>query len=172
MFKKFLILIFAIFLINLPACADVFNHPQKLSVIIPQMPELNSINCKFKQEKTIPNSTANIKSSGDFRFIKNKGVVFNTTYPLHSTTSYNTTEYRQVNEIVNAISNKSYSKIERVFNFYFTKNKDEWQLGLIPKKKQQAAKYLASVEIHGKSYITQMIIKTTNSTKTTIWFSK
>lgn len=172
MFKKFLILIFAIFLINLPACADVFNHPQKLSVIIPQMPELNSINCKFKQEKTIPNSTANIKSSGDFRFIKNKGVVFNTTYPLHSITSYNTTEYRQVNEIVNAISNKSYSKIERVFNFYFTNNKDEWQLGLIPKKNQQAAKYLASVEIHGKSYITQMIIKTTNSTKTTIWFSK
>lgn len=172
MFKKFLISIFSILLLNLPACADVFSHPQKLSVIVSQMPELNNINCNFRQEKSIPNSTVNIKSSGNFRFIKDKGVVFNTTYPLHSTTSYNTTEYRQVNEIINAISNKSYSKIERIFNFYFVKNKDEWQLGLIPKKNQQTAKYLASIEIHGKSYITQMIIKTTNSTKTTIWFSK
>ncbi len=167
--KKFILLIFLLFL-NCSVFANVFEHPQTLSNITGQLPELNSITCKFRQEKTV--STAKLKSSGTFKFVKNEGVTFYTTYPTTFTTTYNSSEYKQINDIINAISNKSYSKIEKAFNFYFDKTQDNWQLGLKPKSNHPSAKYLKSIEIYGKSYINQMIITTVNSTKTTIWFEK
>ena len=48
MIKKIFI-IFSIFFITMQtAAAGVFEHPQKLSEIYPQLPELNNVNCKFK----------------------------------------------------------------------------------------------------------------------------
>lgn len=154
------------------AAAGVFDHPQKLSEIYPQLPEFKSVNCKFKQEKTLPNTTIPLISSGDFQFIKEKGIVFKTKYPIESTTSYNAAEFNQINDVINAISNKSFSKIENIFDFYFTKTGEDWTLGFIPKKSHQASKYLASVEIEGRNDISKITIKMKNSTETTIRFYK
>lgn len=168
--------LFQILIISLLFCqyasASVFEHPQKLAYITGELPELNSINCRFKQEKTFPNSNVKINSSGNFKFTKGKEIVFHTTYPTNMVTTYNTSEYKQINNIINAISSKSYSKIEKIFNFYFTKSNNNWDLGLIPKPNHACAKYLNSIEIQGSSYITKIVINTKSSGKTTIWFNK
>ncbi len=172
MFKK----LFQILVITIVFCqssyANVFEHPQKLSTITNELPELSSINCRFRQEKTFPNSNVKLNSSGNFKFVKGKEIVFHTTYPTNMVTTYNTTEYRQINDIINAISTKSYSKIEKIFTFYFQKTNNNWNLGLIPKQSHSCAKYLSSIEIQGASYITKIVITTKNSGKTTIWFNK
>jgi len=172
MLKKIFITLSIFFITMQTAAAGVFDHPQKLSEIYPQLPQLHSVNCKFKQEKTLPNTATTLTSSGDFQFIKDKGVVFKTTYPIESTTSYNASEFKQINEVIRAISNKSYSKIENIFDFYFTKTGEIWTLGFIPKKSHQSAKYLASVEIEGQNDISKIIIIMKNSTRTTIRFYK
>jgi hypothetical protein len=171
--KKFLIFfILSLLCINCAIASTVFEHPQRVDAIVTEIPTLKSISCKFKQEKSMPNSTVTIKSGGNFKFVKNEGVFFETTYPIHNVTSYTTKDYKQINEIINAISNKSYSRIERQFNFYFTKKSNFWQIGLVPKKSVKTAKYLSSIEIDGTSYITKIIILTKNSVKTTIFFMK
>ena len=172
MYKKTLSLLFLITIFTQTVSANVFEHPQKLSVITTNLPELNSINCRFKQEKTFSNSNIKLCSSGDFKFIKNKGIIFHTTYPTNFVTTYTNSEYKQINDIINAISTKSYSRIEKIFQFYFKKSSNIWNLGLIPKQNHQCAKYINSIEIQGTSYITKIIITTKNSGKTTIWFNK
>lgn len=57
-----------------PAYANVFEHEAQLDKIVKELPELNSIKCKFRQEKQISNIL--LKSSGDFTFDKGKGVIF------------------------------------------------------------------------------------------------
>lgn len=174
MIKKILLLLIILFSLNCSAMANVFDHPTNISTISSQFPELKNTKCNFIQEKTMPNSSVKIKSSGTFIFDKNKGVIFNTTYPTTFTTSYTSSEYKQINDVFKAISNKSYSKIEKMFNFYFSKVNNEWQLGLKPKSGDPASKYLVSIEIRGDYSQTRMImiIKSTNSMKTTIWFKK
>lgn len=169
---KKLYLILLVFLISISASfANVFEHPQKLSTIINQLPQLNSTTRKFKQEKTIPNSEVILKSGGNFKFIKNKGVIFETTYPITSTSTYTTRNYKQINEIINAISTKSYGKIEKVFNFYYYGTQKNWTLGLVPKKSDKSAKYLKFIEIEGDNNdISKIVIASKNSTKTSIWF--
>ena len=170
MFKKILLIFFIIMGVNVSGFAGVFDNPKKLEEIAPNLPEFSSIKCKFEQEKTMPNSQMVLKSSGDFEFIKGEGIIFKTTFPIESTTSYNSTEYKQINDIVNAISNKNYGKIEAVFDFYFDKVGDKWTLGLVPKKSKQVAKYLKSIEIEGINDISKMKITTQNSVVTLIKF--
>lgn len=172
MFKKLLQILVITVVFCQYATASVFDHPQKLAVITKELPELNSINCRFKQEKTFPNSNVKINSLGNFKFVKGKEIVFITTYPTNMITTYNTSEYRQINDIITAISTKSYSKIEKIFTFYFQKSNNSWNLGLIPKQTHSCAKYLRSIEIQGASYITKIVIITKNSGTTTIWFNK
>lgn len=172
MYKKIIKLVFFFIICSQAVFANVFNHPQKLAVIANNLPELNNISCKFQQEKTFNNSNVKIYSSGDFNFIKNKGITFHTTYPTDFVTSYNSSEYKQINDIINAISTKSYSKIEKVFQFYFENTNNTWCLGLIPKQNHQCAKYLSSIEIQGAQYIKKIVITTKNSGKTTIRFNK
>lgn len=169
MVKKFLI-IFIILFMSLPAFADVFNHPQKLSYIIQNLPEFNNIKCKFEQEKALPGSNVILKSSGNFEFEKEKGIVFKTTFPVQSETNYNTDGYKQINDIINAISNKNYGKIEAVFDFYFEQKGGKWTLGLVPKKSKQPSKYIKSIEIEGEKNISMMKITTQNSVVTKIRF--
>src|SRR5574344_575334 len=173
-FKRFLIFSVLIFLLisNGAFASSVSEHPQKVAVIVKELPELNSISCRFMQEKTMPNSNLLIKSGGNFRFIKNKGVFFETTYPIHSVTSYTSADYKQINEIVKAISNKSYSKIEKQFNFYFLKKLAICQIGLVPKRNAKTSKYINYIEINGSSDISKITILTKNLVKTTIYFMK
>lgn len=166
--KKIILLLFSFCIIS-SAYANVFEHPQSLKNIT--MPSLNDINCKFKQEKVIKSSNIILKSSGDFSFEKNKGVVFYTTYPVKSVSSYTSKEYKQINSIISAISNKSYSRLERDFKFFYEKNDANWTLGLIPKENTQVYNYLKSIEIVGnQKMITKMIILPVDLNKTTIWF--
>lgn len=151
------------------AQANVFEHPQSLKNIT--IPSLNNINCKFRQEKVIKSSNLILKTSGDFSFEKDKGVIFYTTYPIKSTSSYTSKEYKQINSIISAILNKSYSRLEREFKFFYEKNDANWTLGLIPKENTQVYNYLKSIEIVGnQKMITKMIILPVDLSKTTIWF--
>lgn len=171
MIKKFLLLILITIIAN-PVFADAFNHPKELSYISTQIPKLNSINCRFKQEKYLPNSNVTLHSGGNFNFTKNVGVTFYTTYPIKSTTSYTNKEYKQINSVINAISNKSYSRLEKDFKFYYVKNSSSWDLGLIPQSKSKSAQYLKSIEIWGDKDISQIVITTKDATRTTIHFIK
>ena len=150
-----------------PALGNVFEHEQTLDYISKQIPPLNSVECKFRQEKQIPPSGIILKSSGDFKFEKDKGVTFYTTYPIKNTASYTSKEYKQINNVINAISAKSYSRLEKEFKFYYI-NKT---LGLIPQKESPAYNHIKSIEIEfNGNMIVKMMILTADSTKTTIWF--
>ena len=166
------IFIISIYCFITPVFADVYDYPVNLRNIADQIPEMQSIKCKFKQEKTIPNISKPLISSGDFEFVKNKGVYFNTTYPIKSSVDYTNKNYKQVNDIVNAISAKRYEKLEKEFNFYFTGKSTNWTLGLKPKQNSPAKNYIASITISGSNYISQININQTNGNKTAIWFIK
>lgn len=161
--------LFLILLLSQPVWANVFDHPKNLKDI--SVPQLNNINCKFRQEKVVKTSNIILKSSGDFSFQKNKGVIFYTTYPIKSTSTYTTKEYRQISSIISAISNKSYERLERDFKFYFEQSSSSWTLGLMPKKDAQVYNYLKSIEICGnQKMITKIVILPVDLNKTTIWF--
>lgn len=153
-----------------PAYANVFEHEAQLDKIVKELPELNSIKCKFRQEKQISNIL--LKSSGDFTFDKGKGVIFYTTYPVKSVTSYTSREYRQINNVITAISNKSYSRLQKDFKFFFEKKEKGWTLALMPKQDTSAYNYLKSIEIDGRENIDKIVILTCDKTKTTIWFQR
>ena len=140
-----------IFWVLIFIAAPVFA--QHLSEIASQIPQFESIRCKFKQEKQVSGMV--FKSSGDFVFEKDKGVTFYTTYPVKSTASYTTKEYRHINNVINAISNKNYSKLEKDFEFSF----DNQLLKLIPKPASQAYNHLKSLEITvGETKIDKIVI--------------
>lgn len=158
--------ILVLLIIGQAVLANVFEHEKSLEYISQKIPPLNGVNCKFYQEKYTAGTV--LKSSGDFSFDKNKGITFYTTFPIKSTVTYNSKESRKVNEIITAISNKSYSRLEKEFQFFYT---DGWTLGLLPKKGTQAYDYLKSIEIKGnQNMIVEITILTTNSTKTKIRF--
>lgn len=172
MTKYFITIFFIIFSCIQIACANGLDTPQKLSVISKEIPHLNNISCKFYQEKTFPNSSVKIVSSGDFKFVKNKEVIFHTTYPTDFVTSYNTAQYKQIKDIINAISTKNYTKLEKEFVFYFYKKNLAWTLKLVPKKKSQSEKYISSIIIQGTDYITNLVINTVSSGNTVIRFKR
>ena len=86
---KFLLFLISLFLgFNLCiASDDIFSHPNTSRYIAKQMPELKDVSCKFTQEKYI--GTAVLKSGGNFQFVKKKGAIFETLYPIKSTVSLN-----------------------------------------------------------------------------------
>ncbi len=138
---------------------------QNLSDIALQIPQFDSIKCKFKQEKQVSGMV--FKSSGDFVFEKDKGVIFYTTYPVKSTASYTTKEYRHINNVINAIAGKNYSKLEKDFEFSF----DNRILKLMPKPVSQAYNHLKLLEIEtGDAKINKIVILLCDGTKTSIWF--
>lgn len=151
-----------------PSNADVFDHPQKLETVVQKLPPVGEVKCNFKQEKTMPGNVV-LKSSGKFSFNKNSGAVFNTFYPVKSVSSYSSKDYRQINDIVDAVATRNYSKIENYFDFYFIDSKP-WSLAMEPKPASKAAKYLKSIELSGTNRISKMTITNVNSVKTTIWF--
>ena len=148
--------------------ANVFDYPDKLENIAPKIPGYGSVSCKFVQERFLPKSDIMLKSSGNFKYEKDKGVTFYTIYPIKSTSSYTSREYKHINNVISAISNKSYSKLEKDFQFFY---EDGWKLGLVPKKESQTSKYLKSIEIEGNpDMITRIVIQTVDSGKTNISF--
>lgn len=167
--KKFFIILI---LISSFSFAGLYDNTANLQDISNKLPKLSSIKCKFKQEKHLQNIQKPIISTGDFEFIENKGVYFYTKYPIESSADYTNEKYKQINDIIKAISNKKYSQLEREFDFYYEGNISNWSLGLKPKKNSKAYDYIASITIFGTSYINKIAINQTNGNKTDIWFTK
>ena len=167
-------IIIMVLIIVMPCFAfgNLYDNPQSLEFISKQLPKLESIKCNFKQEKYLKNVQKPLISGGEFEFIKNKGVYFKTTYPIHSQTNYTNKNYRQINDVINAIFTKKYSRLEKEFNFYFSKNSQNIELGMRPKQKSQCYDYILSITLNINDYIQKIEIRQTNGNKTVLWFTK
>lgn len=170
MIKKFLMLILLLFTVN-SAFADVFDNPSSVEKIVSEVPKFGDVTCKFKQEKTMPNSSAVLKSGGDFQFTKNKGAFFKTTYPIDSVSNYSSSENKQINDIILSISNQDYSRVKKNFDLFFEKQKNgNWILGLRPKKDSRPGKHLQNIVIQGKKNINIITVSTIKAGKTKMFF--
>lgn len=159
------------------AASDVFSHKVTAQTAASQMPEFESKTCKFNQSKYMTTSTVTLKSSGNFKFIKNQGVTFETTYPIHSENSYLASHNKNINAIVKSVVNKNYTYVEKNFDIYFMKtSSDCWILALRPKENSPLKGDMRSLQIAGQTIgkdglIQKMVIETINAT-TTINFSQ
>ncbi len=169
--QKIIISLILLF-IALPAFADVYDYPVKLANIYSRLPQIKNLKCTFKQEKYLQNISKPVISGGDFEFIEGKGVYFHTTYPIKSTADYTNKNYKQINEVVKAVSTKKYSGLEKEFSFFYTDNADFWTLGMKPKEQSSAGNVISSITVTGTDYINQIDIEQTNGNKTKIWFQK
>ena len=165
-------IIFMLFMIPCSVFADINAHKQSLENISKQLPKLESIKCNFKQEKYFKNVQNPVVSVGQFEFIKGYGVSFTTIYPIKSKTDYTNKNYKQINDVINAITSKKYSKIEKEFDFYFEKNSQNIELVIRPKTNSQSADFISSITLFIKDYIQKIEIKQTNGNKTVLWFTK
>ena len=111
-----------------------------------------------------------MKSGGNFQFIKNKGAIFETLYPIRSTVSYTSSQNKQINDIIVAISNKNYSYLDKNFNLYYEKTNGLWTIGLKPKKGSVASSQLHDIIIKGKEDIQNIKISTIKNGVTDISF--
>ena len=166
------ILLILSFFIICPAFANLYDNVVKLETISAELPELGNIKCKFRQEKYQNNISKPLKYGGDFEFIKGKGVYFYTKYPIVANSDYTSEKYKQINDIVKAISAKKYSKLEKEFSFYYNTINDSWALGMKPKKNSSAFNYISSITLEGREYIKKINITQTNGNKTLLWFEK
>lgn len=148
----------------------IFQHPANISNV--QMPEYKNVSCKFTQTKSIPNSNAYIKSGGNFKFDVKSGVIFDTLYPVKSTTAYTTEQSKRVSDIIVAISRKDYSYINKNFDVFYVKNPNSWQVALKPKKSSKISNVMNSIVIDGSTYINRLEINTLKSGSTKINFTE
>ena len=170
--NSFVITLFIMLFFVNPIFANVYDKPVNISTFIDELPKMSSITCEFKQEKHLKNISKPIISGGNFKFIKDKGVYFETLYPIKSTVSYTDKDYKQINNIIVAISNKKYSKLEKEFAFYFLKEKNTWTLGLKPKANTQTSNYINHITITGTNKIDKINISLMNGNSTVLWFFK
>lgn len=150
------------------ASDDVFNHPSTSKAISSQMPKLKDVSCKFTQEKYI--GSAVLKSGGNFQFVKNKGAIFETLYPIKSTVSYTSAQNKQMNDVIVAVSNRNYSYLDRNFSLFYKKENNNWTIGLKPKKGSVTASQLRDIVIKGSVDINNIKIDTTKNGITDIHF--
>lgn len=171
--NKIIKIFFLLLLLIIPkiAKAELYKNPVNIEDFINSLPEMKSVSCKFEQTKYLPNIEKAIVSNGNFKFIENEGVYFETLYPIKSTISYTNKDYKQINDIILAISKKKYSKLNKDFDYFFANNNDSWQLGLKPKEESPANNYILSISIEGKDNIEKIILKFKNGSSTTICFS-
>jgi len=107
-----------------------------------------------------------------FSFDITKGVVFETLYPVKSTTAYTTEQSKRISDIIIAISNKDYSYINKNFDTYYVKSYSNWELALKPQKTSKAQNVMNSIVIYGNNYIDKLEINTVKSGNTKISFTE
>lgn len=152
--------------------ADLFKNPVNIEDFIDLLPEMKTVSCKFEQKKYLNNIEKPIISSGNFKFIEKEGVYFETLKPIKTTVSYTNKDYKQINDIILAISKKKYSKLNKDFNYYFVKKEATWQFGLKPKEDSPANNYINFIAIEGTTNIEIMKLQFKNGSSTTICFSE
>ena len=167
--KIFTFLAVFLFSTNLCFASDsIFSHPSSSKIISAQMPKLKDVFCKFTQEKYI--GTTVLKSGGNFQFVKNKGAIFETLYPIKSTITYGSAQNKQMNDVMLAISNKNYSYLDKNFSLFYKKENNEWIIGLKPKKGTVPAPQLNNIIIKGNIDIDNIKINTLKNGTTDIHF--
>ena len=150
------------------ASDNIFSHPSTSRAISAQMPKLKDVSCKFTQEKYI--GSAVLKSGGNFKFIKGKGAIFETLYPIKSTVSYTSSQNKQMNDIIVAISNRNYSYLDKNFSLFYKKENCNWTIGLKPKNGSVTASQLHDIIIKGNVDINNIKIDTIKNGTTDINF--
>ncbi|MBO8430036.1 hypothetical protein IAC76_01480 [Spirochaetes bacterium] len=168
--KKLLIL--TIIILSGAGCAfaDIFSHPAKVETI--QIPQFQNVSCKFSQTRTIPQSNVEIESGGEFQYIKDKGVIFETKFPVQMTTNYTTDENKRMSSIIAAINNKDYSYLNKNFNMFYEKNAQIWTVALKPKADSKISPHISSIVIQGQTYINKLDINTVKNGSTKINFTE
>lgn len=151
------------------AYGDIYSHPTKPENI--SLPKFQSVTCQFSQTKTIPNSTSQIQSGGNFKFIKEKGVIFETKFPLQMTTSYTSDENRRISSIISAIDKKDYAYLNQNFDLFYERTNQQWTLALRPKASSKINPHISSIVIQGNSYINKLDINTRKNGSTKINFT-
>ena len=147
--------------------ASAFGSKKNAKEIAEQIPELKNVSCTFTQKKT--RDDLELNSGGNFQFIENKGVIFETMYTIHMITGYESPRTKHINDIILAVAKKDYSYLDKNFDLNFTKLDDKWQLVLNPKR-DVIKKHLNSVTIDGSKDIDRIFIDTVNSGETEILF--
>lgn len=168
--KKVFILICTILFAESCVFADVFSHPANIENV--KFPDFETVSCKFTQTKTIPNSSSALKSGGDFRFVKGKGVIFETDYPLQMITTYTSDENKRISNIIESINKKNYSYMNQNFNVFYEKKESNWILALKPKKDSKINSHINSIIIEGAKYINKLDINTLKNGSTKINFTE
>lgn len=161
MYKIFSI-IFVLFVFATPAFSIV--EKTSASVVASSLPDLQSVDCKFTQERIF--SGSKVKSSGDFKFVKGKGVYFMTTYPVKATSSYTAANNRYINDIILAVTKKNFSKIDKDFDLFLQKSSKNspWCVRLTAKN-ENLKNHIESIKIFGDNkHITQIQIYQVNPT--------
>ena len=167
--KKFpfiLILIFCLFASSKIYSQNVFENKTNAKNIINNIPRFKSTSCTFIQIKKMPN-IAPIKSSGNFQFIENKGVIFETTYPIKSVTNYTNEQNKKINDVILSISKGNYKFLDNNFDIYFI-NSNNWTLALKPNN--NVAKQLNNIIIKGNQKYLEQISFNTKNGQTDIYF--
>ncbi len=168
--RRFLVLLILI-LAGINFCLasdDIFNHPSTGKQVSKLMPRLKDAACKFEQEKYIGDAV--LKSGGNFKFIKDKGAIFETLYPIKSTVSYTSSQNKQINDIMVAISNNNFTYLDKNFNIYYKSENSIWTVGLKPKKSSVASSQINDIVIKGRNDIENIKINTMKNGITDISF--
>lgn len=154
---------------------SVFTNQISAQQASKTVPAFENASCQFSQEKLMKTSAVSLKSSGNFKFIKDKGVIFETTYPIQSTSSYTSGQNRIVNSVIKSISDRNYSYLEKNFDIFYQAQAQGWILALKPKSASELKNEIMSIQIFGvtKNSFGQInkIIIDTQSIKTTITFT-
>ena len=111
-----------------------------------------------------------MKSGGNFQFIKNKGAIFETLYPIRSTVSYTSSQNKQINDIIVAFFFFFFSYLDKNFNLYYEKTNGLWTICLKPKKGSVASSQLHDIIIKGKEDIQNIKIYTIKNGVTDFYF--
>ena len=170
--RKIMLILYLLCVFSLPTCAYVFNMPVKIEYVVNNTPKLKNIKCGFIQEKYMPNIKKPLVSKGDFEYIENRGVYFHTKYPIDSVSDYTNKNYKQINDVVEVMSQKKYKRLEKEFDFYYEGNIEKWVFGLKPKKASSASNFIKNITVEGRANIDKIQILQTNESKTIIWFIK
>lgn len=157
--KKILILICTFFICS-KVFAGVFEHPTTPDKI--SLPQYKEVSCKFTQTRTAGQSV--LKSGGNFKFNNENGVVFETLYPVKTTTYYTTDSNKRLNDIITAVSKKDFSYLNKNFELFYLKNGANWELALKPKQSSKTYGVIKNIIINGSKFIDQININTSSST--------
>lgn len=169
--RKTLLLLFLAFFVCVSIVnANVYNNQISFGDVVSKLPDFLDVSCKYTQDKYIQSSGLTLSSGGNFYFKKSEGIFFETLYPIRSVKSYNNNSNRQISRIVEAISNKNYSFIDKNFKVYFENKANIWTFVLAPKNNTSAFEVLDYIKVSGNYAVDNIVIKSLNGDRTELKF--